>query len=87
MYYKDVTIKYPSHNIKQSMEVYINRMEKILSEIINGCGIPFKKCMICQSDYSVQFHDVSLTMLREDGIITRKIEEEIKAKLYDGHRG
>ena len=80
-----------SQNIKQGEKVYQQRLNRIKEQIKRGCiengKNDFNNCCICQSDHSVQFHDISLTMMREDGIIDKGTENKIKAKLYDGHRG
>ena len=83
-----------SHNIKQDMGIYFARLNKILYRIINGCkpmydgtGGEFDNCSICQSDYSVQFLDIAICILYEDGIINKETKDYIMSKLYDGHRG
>ena len=75
-----------SHNIKQDMGIYFERLNKILPKIIKGCG-EFSRCPICKCDYSVQFLDIAVCMLYEDGIIDKETKEIIFSKLYDGHRG
>ena len=83
-----------SHNIKQDMSVYFSRLKKTLPRIIKGCkpmydgaGGKFDNCSICQSDYSVQFLDIAVCILYEDGIINKETKDNIMSKLYDGHRG
>jgi len=76
-----------SFNIKQDMNVYFKRLNKILPRIVNGCNTPFNECCICQNDYSVQFLDIAVCILYEDGLISKKTKENIMCKLYDGHRG
>lgn len=83
-----------SHNIKQGMGIYFDRLNKILPRIIKGCnpmydgfGGKFDKCLICQSDYSVQFLDIAICILYEDGFIDKETKDYIMSKLYDGHRG
>lgn len=76
-----------SHNIKQDINVYLQRLERILSRIIDGCEDGFNGCSICESDYSVQFLDIAVCILYEDGIIDAEIHRQIMEKLYDGHRG
>lgn len=75
-----------SFNIKQDINIYMSRLKTILSKIIKGCG-EFDKCPICQCDYSVQFLDIAICILYEDGIIDKETKENIMCKLYDGHRG
>lgn len=75
-----------SFNIKQGIDVYFSRLNKILPRIINGCD-DFNNCPICQCDYSVQFLDIAVCILYEDGLISKRIKSNIMSKLYDGHRG
>lgn len=89
--YKDVI---NSHNIKQGIDIYISRLNKILPRIVNGCTgnkyepeRNFNNCSTCQSDYSVQFLDIAICILFEDGIIDKQTKDNIMSKLYDGHRG
>lgn len=80
-----------SFNIKQDIGVYFARLNKILPRIINGCmgngRNDFDQCPICQSDYSVQFLDIAICILYEDGIINKKTKDSIMSKLYNVHRG
>ena len=82
-----------SFNIKQGQSIYLKRLDKILAKIKDGCidretgKNDFKNCPICQADYSVQWADVAITMLHEDGLIDKKTANNILSKLYDGHRG
>ncbi len=83
-----------SPNIKQGISVYLERLNKILPKIVNGCTVfydgsnpGFRDCDICQADYSVQFLDIAICILYEDGIIDKETKENIMGKLYDGHRG
>jgi len=83
-----------SHNIKQDIGIYFERLNKILPRIISGCSgsvyepeRKFNNCHTCQSDYSVQFLDIAVCILYEDGIINKETKQDIMGKLYDGHRG
>ena len=83
-----------SFNIKQDMNIYFDRLNKILPRIIKGCkptydgnGGKFGECSICQADYSVQFLDIAVCILYEDGLISKETKDNIIFKLYDGHRG
>lgn len=75
-----------SFNIKQDMSIYLSRLNRILPRIINGCD-NFNNCPICQCDYSVQFLDIAVCILYEDGLIGKQTKNNIMSKLYDGHRG
>jgi len=81
------------HKVKQPQNVSVNnedflkRLVKECKKVRQGCQDGFTNCCICESDYSVQWADVALTLLCEDKIISETLKSELLCKLYDGHRG